>query len=148
MITSEVKAEQLAEWKTIYAQKKDTLKPNRIDGYELNEYFKSKYTPDEYKNDRFRDSVYQNAREYDQNTSATNIVTYVVGDDIFVGIDLHSGYFDVECAEIAKAIPIWDDLFVRRGLNENDLSNYVVTAQYMILTEKNSDWEKQTEKGS
>ena len=41
------------------------------------------------------------------------------GIEIFVGIDLTTGYFVVEGSS-----RLWDELYAFRGLNERDLENY------------------------
>ena len=48
------------------------------------------------------------------------------GMDIFVGIELQTGYFCVE-----GSCRLWDELNVFRGLDEYDLKNYVVTGMYI-----------------
>ena len=133
MITTKVTEKHLAEWHYIYMQKKGSLKPNITNGSQLDDYFKSKYTPSRYDNDEFKRIVYENAKNESNETTSSDIATYLVGNDIFVGIDLRSGYFHVESENIEDSIPVWDDLFVNRGLNEADLNNYVLVAQYVIL---------------
>lgn len=136
IITSKVTEKQLAEWQEIYMQKKDSLNPNRISGRQLDEYFKSKYEPSYYDNDEFKDIIYYNAKDISGETEISDIATYLVGNNIFVGIDLRSGFFHVESENIGESISVWDDLFVKRGLNEADLKNYVLVAQYVILTKQ------------
>lgn len=138
MITSKVTKEQLAKWQELYTLKKDSLNPNRISGVQLNEYFRKKYIPVKQNNDYFKSMVYQNAKEYDSSIklNIADILTYTIDENVFIGIDLLSGYFQVECEEIEKAIPIWDDLFLTRGLSKADLDNYVLVAQYILLLEK------------
>ena len=46
-----------------------------------------------------------------------------------VGIDLVSGAFHVEAVDMAEAIPVYNDLFVFRGLSEDDLKNFVLVAE-------------------
>lgn len=48
---------------------------------------------------------------------------------MFVGIDLVSGYFYVEGSE-----EIYDDLFAFRGLDERDLDNFFLVAEYVKCT--------------
>lgn len=50
-----------------------------------------------------------------------------------MGIDLNTGFFQVECEDIDKMKIIWDDLLVVRGLSEEDIENYVIAAQYILL---------------
>lgn len=63
-----------------------------------------------------------------------NVNTYVI-DNIYVGIDLDTGFFQVESKDIQRCVPIYDDLFVTRGLSALDLQNYVITGQYIELTD-------------
>ena len=55
-----------------------------------------------------------------------------------VGIDLVSGAFHVEAVDMAEAIPVYNDLFVFRGLSEEDLKNFVLVAEYVRLTQNDS----------
>ncbi len=55
-----------------------------------------------------------------------------------VGIDLVSGAFHVEAVDMAEAIPVYNDLFVFRGLSEDDLKNFVLVAEYVRLTRNDS----------
>ena len=55
-----------------------------------------------------------------------------------VGIDLVSGAFHVEAVDMAEAIPVYNDLFVFRGLSEDDLKNFVLVAEYGRLTQNDS----------
>lgn len=140
MITSAVSKEQIETWKEIYMLRKDSLKPNRISGEALDTYFRETYQPERIENRDFKEVVYQNAKE--QNPTLTpdqsKISTYLLDGDIYVGIDLRSGYFQVECEDINKMIPVWDDLFFTRGLSERDLAHFVLTAQYILISQKNA----------
>lgn len=138
MITSEVAEEQLALWKETYALHGDSLKPNRICGVELDEYFRSKYAPSRSENESFKEAVYLNAKDsYSEgNTDEPRISVYTLDGGIFVGIDLISGYFQVECEDMDRAVPIWDDLFLARGLSQEDIGNFVLAAQYILLSQK------------
>lgn len=55
-----------------------------------------------------------------------------------IGIDLVSGAFHVEAVDMAEAIPVYNDLFVFRGLSEDDLKNFVLVAEYVRLTQNDS----------
>lgn len=46
---------------------------------------------------------------------------------IFVGLDLASGYFQVEGSTM-----LWDELCCLQGLDEKDLQNAVIVAQYIL----------------
>jgi hypothetical protein len=47
---------------------------------------------------------------------------------------LISGEFQIECEYVNSIIPIYDDLFVFRGLDNDDIQNYYLVAQYITLT--------------
>ena len=49
-----------------------------------------------------------------------------------MGIDLVSGYFHVESPDRKEMERIYDDLFAFRGLDETDLQNYFLVAQYLL----------------
>ena len=55
-----------------------------------------------------------------------------------VGIDLVSGAFHVEAVDMAEAIPVYNDLFVFRGLSEDYFKNFVLVAEYVRLTQNDS----------
>lgn len=42
----------------------------------------------------------------------------------------------MESEDIQKIVSIYDDLFVYRGLDEEDLNNYFLVAEYIKLTQK------------
>lgn len=136
MITERVTPEKLAAWQALYAQYRDSLRPNRISGEELDGYFREKYCPELYDSAAFREVVRWNAQvQYpDAPTEADGILSYRLAGEILVGIDPVTGFFHVECENIGRAVPVWDDLFTARGLDAQDLENYVLTAQYLELT--------------
>lgn len=131
MITSPVTPEQVDAWKALAAARRNELTANRISGSELNLFFKKKYGPVPGAPDGFAEVVRLSAR--DEGTPQPDIAVYTLDRDVFVGIDQISGFFHVECEKIEKAVPIWDDLFVTRGLNAADIENFVTAAQYLLL---------------
>lgn len=44
--------------------------------------------------------------------------------------------FHVESEKTEKAVPIYDDLFMFRGLDCEDLKSFFLVAQYVKLTER------------
>lgn len=62
-----------------------------------------------------------------------DIVSYTLNGDIFVGIDLKTGFFHIESDDVCKSIPIFDDLFITRGLSLDELRNFVIVGQYLEL---------------
>lgn len=138
MITAPVSKDQLVYWKQIWQEKLSSLKPNRISGTQLNEYFQSAYSPEICEDKHFREAVAFNLKEqYGKETAGyANIVCYSVNKEIYVGIDLNTGFFQVESKDIEKCILIYDDLYVKRGLDKDDLRNYVTVGQYIELSSK------------
>ena len=134
MITTEVTSEQIENWKQIYSENKNKLVVNRISGKALDYYFVEKYHPIKDALSQFADIVVFNAKENDEQEPIVS--TYVLEGNIYVGIDLNSGFFQVECEDIDKMRAVWDDLFLARGLSEKDIDNYVIAAQYILLQKK------------
>jgi hypothetical protein len=63
------------------------------------------------------------------------------GTDVFVGIDLASGWFCVEGSSL-----LWDELYAFRGLNETDLQNYYSVAEYVACLKRFGKLENALEK--
>lgn len=132
MITSPVTEKQLMRWKQLFNEQGVKLTANRISGAELDMYFREKYKPDILDNDEFKEVIRLNAEAYSENSDEKNVNTYIF-EDVYVGIGLDTGYFQVECEKTEKSVPIYDDLFVKRGLSEKDLQNFVLVGQYIEL---------------
>jgi len=135
MLTSKVDEKKLKLWKELYKKYFDSLKPNRISGRDLNIYFQKNYSAENYDNVVFKKVVHLNSKEYfHENAGDVNdIVAYTLNGDIFVGIDLKTGFFHIESDDVNKSIPIFDDLFITRGLSKDELQNFVIVGQYLEL---------------
>lgn len=135
MLTSKVDEKKLKLWKELYKKYFDSLKPNRISGRDLNIYFQKNYSAKNYDNVVFKKVVHLNSKEYfHENAGDVNdIVAYTLNGDIFVGIDLKTGFFHIESDDVSKSIPIFDDLFITRGLSKDELQNFVIVGQYLEL---------------
>lgn len=138
MITKLATKKQLAAWKRVWLEKAGGMRPNRIGGEALNAYFLQNYAARPFENAAFREAVSENAAEAYGEKAGTpsEILCYVTDGDVYVGIDPRSGAFHVESEDVEKCVPIWNDLFVRRGLDENDLKNFVLVGQYAELSEE------------
>ncbi|MBE5976125.1 hypothetical protein [Lacrimispora xylanisolvens] len=141
MITTDVTKEMIEEWIQIYRDYAPSIQPNRKTGNEIDEYFRNNYHHQIISSQTFKQVVELNIMENEHsrvklpNGMVPHVKSYCVG-DVLVGIDYSSGEFHIESQDINKAIPIYDDLFVYRGLDEDDLKNYVMVAQYVMLTQK------------
>lgn len=141
MLTKKPTKKMIDTWKKIFENKGNALKPNRIGGVNLIEYFVEKYKPEVYNDERFKEVVLYNLKNNTHEISKFpdnvkfKVYSYKLG-DILVGIELLSGEFYVECEDIDKAVPIYDDLFITRGLDMYDLDSYFLVAEYIRLKKK------------
>ena len=150
MQTTPVTKEDIARWNQLYAEFRPRLKPNRIGGRALYSYLESRYAILPLDDPRAKQVVAQNilqnecfSRELPPGQEPDPICCTIQrtgegeklyraqdavfsGIDIFVGIDLTSGYFLVEGSSL-----LWDELYAHRGLNEIDLENAYAVAEYI-----------------
>jgi len=156
MITKEPTKEMFAEWKSIWSQYKEKLKPNRKSGKELLQYLQDKYVLTEIYDKNASDAVIGNItmnapnaeklpggaipvpRTFFLENTGNGEKLYqdenkdsvdVWGGDItriFIGIDTVTGFFMVEGSTM-----LWDELYAFRGLDKKDLENYVCVAEYI-----------------
>ena len=140
MLTKEPTQEQINEWKRIFETHCSQMQPNRKTGVQVDNYFRNKYPYQVYDNSEFKKivelNIVQNAHSHSKLPNETKpiIKSYKI-DDVFIGIDLVSGEFHIESENINKSIPIYDDLFVYRGLDKEDLKNCFLVAEYVRLTQ-------------
>lgn len=146
MLTTEPTPEMIEEWKQIYKARQATIKPNRKTGAEVDCYFREHYSYFPLDSQEFSNMVTAEILENDfkaeKLTEGTlpDVQCYTVG-GLFVGIDRNSGEFHIEGEDLNKVIAMHDDLFIYRGLDENDLKNFFLTAEYVKLTEKETKGE-------
>ena len=155
MLTHEPSIEEIAGWKQVFSVYRPRLKPNRKSGEELLAYLRSCY-PLRMLADADADQVViQNilfneslSRELPPGVAPRPVCCIVestgasealyreqddcfAGIEIFVGIDLVTGYFVVEGNS-----RLWDELYAFRGLNERDLENYYSVAEYVACLKR------------
>ncbi len=139
MLTQEPTPEMIQEWKRIFETHHESMQPNRKTGVQVDAYFRSNYSYTVLEHQTFLDAVTANILENEYFAAKCPegekpvVRTYMTG-EVLVGIDLVSGYFQVECENMEKAVPIYDDLFVYRGLDVADLTNFFLVAEYVRLT--------------
>ena len=150
MLTRRVTPELVKEWKETAATYRPQLRPCRKSGRELLAYLTMNYPvrelPVESIGEVIADNLLLNecnARKLPagttpeavgfliENTKAAkrlyeNQDTIFRGIPIIAGIELNSGYFLVEGSSL-----LWDELFAFRGLDEEDLENYYLVAEYV-----------------
>ncbi len=139
MLTVKPTAEMLAEWKRIFEAHHAAMKPNRKTGTEVDQYFRNKYAHQVFNDAAFQEIVALNITEnaFSRNKLPKgvlpNIKSYKTGNAL-VGIDLSTGEFHIESENIEEVMPLHDDLFVYRGLDEEDLKNIFLVAEYVKLS--------------
>jgi len=150
MLMHEPSTEEIATWKQIFAAYRPRLKPNRKSGEALYAYLFSRYSLRPLADANADQVVIQNilqneslSRELLPDAAPRPVCCIIepigagealyreqdacfAGIEIFVGIDLETGYFVVEGSS-----RLWDELYAFRGLNENDLNNYYSVAEYV-----------------
>lgn len=143
MLTSKPTPDMINSWKRIYCDNRERLKPNRKSGVQIDNYFRKKYMPDSFDSYEFREIVKENImlNKFSKDKlpvgEMPDIRCYKIDKgSVIVGIDLVTGFIHVECRDVSKMEEIYDDLFVYRGLDENDLTNYFLVAQYIQCLEK------------
>lgn len=141
MLTTQPTAEMIEDWKKIYKKTRPSLTANRKSGNELDRFFRENFIYKTIDCPKFRTTVERNildnafSREKLPDGAKPDVRCYSV-DDILVGIDIVSGEFNVECVNIDKAAAVYDKLYVYRGLDNKDLDNSFLVAQYVTLTGK------------
>ncbi|MDR2519743.1 MAG: hypothetical protein LBC69_01625 [Eubacteriaceae bacterium] len=142
--------EMLDEWKRVWREYRQRLKPNRKTGQEIIDFLKSKYSLTELHEDKYLDVVASNVLQNEpylqklppstkplpkafavNNTGSAQLLfenqdSVFAGTEIFVGIDLKSGYYCVEGSSF-----LWDELCAYQGVDEKDLENVYCVAQYI-----------------
>lgn len=150
MLTRKATPEMVKEWKETAARYRPRLCPNRKPGTEIIAYLTGKYPVRELPVESVSETIADNLllNEFNagklpagktpeavgfliENTGAGKHL-YETQDAIFrgkpiiIGVELNSGYFMVEGSSL-----LWDELFAFRGLDEEDLKNYYLVAEYV-----------------
>jgi hypothetical protein len=155
MLTRKATPEMIRVWKDTSATYRPLLYPNRKTGFEILAYLTGKYPvrelPGESLGEVISDNVLLNecfARKIPDGkipeaagflieNTGTGKTLYENQDDFFrgspiiAGVEVHSAYFMVEGSSL-----LWDELFAFRGLDEEDLENYYLVAEYVACLKR------------
>jgi hypothetical protein len=155
MLNQEVTPEIIKEWKEIWIEYKDKIFPNRKSGKEVLAYLKREYILKEIKDETAKQVVIKNIiynEPYADKLPVGEkplVAVFIVenkdkgsvlyenqdevfkGIEIFVGIDLVSGFFCVEGSSL-----LWEELFIHQGLDKKDIQNYYLVAKYISCLKK------------
>ena len=138
MLTTEPTIEMLQEWKRLHEQYRPSLSPNRRSGAQVDLYFREKYPHTALDSAELHEMITAEILENPHHAEklpqdVTPDVRCYRTEDVLVCIDLVTGHIHVESEDIAKAERIYDALFIYRGLDEKDLDNAFLTAEYVKL---------------
>lgn len=155
MITEQLSQEKIRLYKNLWNEYHTKLKANRKTGEDVMNYLLSKYSLIRIEDNKAEkvviDNVLQNivnAEKLPFDKKPDPVAFYIEkkgngiilfeeqdeifkGENIFVGIDLSSGYYCVEGSSL-----LWDELCVFQGLDEIDLENYVKVAEYILCLKR------------
>ena len=155
MLTQEVTKEMIAEWKAVSREYRPRLTPNRKNAVQIIDYLQARYPVVELSDKTWQqiviDDVVENealaeklplgatarARVFSvRNTGAGKTLfdsqdALFHGLDIIVGVELETGHFHVEGSSA-----LFDELFAFRGLDQIDLENYFLVAEYISCLKK------------
>ncbi len=155
MITEQLSQEKIRLYKNLWNEYHTKLKANRKTGEDVMNYLLSKYSLIRIEDNKAEkvviDNVLQNivnAEKLPFDKKPDPVAFYIEkkgngiilfeeqdeifkGQNIFVGIDLSSGYYCVEGSSL-----LWDELCVFQGLDEIDLENYVKVAEYILCLKR------------
>lgn len=150
MLMQEPSEETIKEWQDIYNKNKDNLKPNKKDSLKIIEYLKKTHSVIEIENSELEKVVYDNIvlNEFSNKKlcdkspiiklfEVTDKNLYEKQDDVFkgikiiVGIELNTSYIFVEGSSY-----LYDELIAFTGLDDEDITNYFLVAQYIKCKEK------------
>lgn len=155
MLMQKPTPEMIEMWKEVWNDFKDKLCPNRKTGKEIVAYLKDKYFLEELHDDNAKQIVINNIlynKPYADRLpvgAEPSVVTFIVvnedngkllyenqdeifkGNNIFVGVELETGFFCVEGSS-----HLWDELYVFRGLDKTDIQNYYCVGEYISCLKK------------
>ena len=155
MLTRKATPEMLKEWEEISREYKGKLKPNRKTGQELIDFLCSKYPLTELHDPKALHVVVGNVldngpyaaklppgekplpKAFFVDHAGPGQMLYenqdklFKGSDIFIGVDLVTGFYCVEGSSL-----LWDELCAYQGLDEKDLQNFYSVAQYIACLKR------------
>jgi hypothetical protein len=150
MLTRKASPELIREWKDTSATYHPLLNPNKKTGNDIVAYLAGKYPARELPTGSLNEVISDNVLLNDCNArkmpagETPEVMGFIIensgagkhlyenqdeffrGMSIIAGVELHTAYFIVEGSSL-----LWDELFAFRGLDDEDLSNYYLVAEYV-----------------
>ncbi len=141
MLTTKPTPEMLQEWKRLHEEYRPLLSPNRKSGAQVDAYFREKYPYTPMDSEELREMIAAEILENPHHAEklppdAKPCVRCYLSGDVLVGIDLVTGHIHAESENTEKMAKLYDTLFLYRGLDEADLENAFLTAEYVRLAHK------------
>lgn len=157
MLMQKPTEDMIEEWKEVFNQYKDKIQPNKKDGLDIIKYLENHYSIIEIQNDELENIIISNIKDnefssnklkgenpiiriFEINNIGKNKELYIKQDDVFkgikivVGIELKTSFVFVEGSSY-----LYDELMAYTGLDEDDIKNYFLVAQYIKCKEKFND---------
>lgn len=154
MLMQEPTENMINEWKEIFNQYKNKIKPNKKEGLDIIKYLENHYSIMEIHDNELENIVEGNIkgnefnlnklkgeepiiRVFELNNIEKNKELYDKQDKIFkgtkiiVGIELKTSFIFVEGSSY-----LYDELMAFTGLDDKDITNYFLVAEYIKCKEK------------
>ncbi len=141
MLTTKPTTEMLLEWKRLHEEYRPLLSPNRKSGAQVDAYFRETYPHTPMDSGELREMIAAEILENPHHAEKLpegcmpDVRCYLL-EDVLVGIDLVTGHIHVESEDTERMAKLYDALFLYRGLDEADLSNAFLTAEYVRLSQE------------
>lgn len=141
MLTTEPTLEMLQEWKRLHEEYHPKLSPNRRSGAQVDAYFRETYPHTPMDSGELREMIAAEILENPHHAEklpegcVPDVRCYLSG-DVLVGIDLVTGHIHAESEDTERMAKLYDALFLYRGLDEKDLENAFLTAEYVRLVQE------------
>ena len=137
MLTHEATRSEIEEWKRIFEEYRGKIRPCRRSGEELAAYLKKRYS-----------AVRTDDREMLAATAGNVLENECYREklpegkepraEVFVGLEAETGAFFMESSALSpdEYADLYDEVFFFRGLDEKDLENFFLVAEYVKAAEK------------
>ncbi|MCC0653974.1 hypothetical protein [Clostridioides sp. ES-S-0001-03] len=153
--TQEVSQQKVREWKAVYEKYRSTLNVNAKSILELVEYLKQKYTLKEEASEEFKNVVINNiklnkpfSKKIPSNKELKPIVftiqnegkaktLYENQEEVYSGCSIVVGMeFETGCVFVEGSSELADEITTFKGLDEDDINNYYLLANYVRCIKK------------
>lgn len=108
----------------------EKITPNRKSGEDIEQYLQDHYDCNECEDLKLSEQLVDSMK--DETSENVEIHIYQVG-DLKVAINRTSGAFLVSGDDLDEKAKLWDELFLYRGLNEEELSNPFLVGTYIKI---------------